>query len=153
VSTRPTRASTLTSAPKNLADCSHAAETAPIPPSGYPQLAICPSPTSPTEWCISTYAVPGASGPAHVPMMPFTAMNPFMTGDSNQRSSRSAALIENNRVTSATVFALTSLRSFHASLATSRMSRGFFDPSSGGVSISIGPRIAAIHPIHSSKAG
>ncbi len=49
VSTLWTRASVRISAPKNRAEASHAALTAPMPPSGYPQLAICPSPISPTE--------------------------------------------------------------------------------------------------------
>ena len=119
-----TGAFTRTSAPKNLADSSHAFATAPMPPSMKPQLATSPSPMSPTEWCISTYAVPGASGPAQVPMMPLTAMKPFICGVSNHRSSRSVALIVNRRVMSATVCSSTCLRSFHPSLATSLMSRG-----------------------------
>ena len=58
-----------------------------------------------------TYAVPGASGPDQVPMIPFTAMKPFTTSDSNHRSRRSVALIVNKRVTSETVSSLYSLRS------------------------------------------
>ena len=110
-----------------------------MPPSMKPQLATWPSPMSPTEWCISTYAVPGASGPAHVPMMPLTAMNPFISGDSNHRSSSSVALIVNSRVTSATVASSTCERSFHASLPRSHRSAGFFEPTWGGVSISMRP--------------
>ena len=52
---------------------------------------------------MSTYAVPGASGPAHVPMMPFTACSPMNTSFSNHWRSRSVALIVNSRVMSATV--------------------------------------------------
>ena len=101
---------------------------------------------------MSTYAVPGASGPAHVPMIPLTAMKPFSTGDSNQRSSRSVALIVKSRVMSATVWGSISLRSCQPSCATSLMSPGFLDPRLGGVSIRSGPRMFAILPIHSSNA-
>ena len=90
-----------------------------------PHDATWPSVSSPTEWCISTYAVPGAIGPAHVPMIPFTDCTPMTTGSSNQRSSRSAALIVNSRVMSATVFSSSSLRSVHASRPVSMMSRSF----------------------------
>ena len=107
---------------------------------------------SPTEWCISTYAVPGASGPAHVPMMPLTAMKPFSTGDSNQRSSRSVALIVNSRVMSATVCGSISLRSVQPSWATSLMSLAFLEPRFGGVSISSGPMMSAMRPIQASNS-
>jgi hypothetical protein len=108
---------------------------------------------SPTEWCISTYAVPGASGPAQVPMIPLTAMKPFITGDSNHRSRRSVALIVNNRVMSATVRSSSSLRRPHPSWATSLMSRAFLEPRRGGVRMSSGPRMSAMRPIHASNAG
>ena len=144
-----TGALTRTSAPKNFAESSQAFETAPMPPSMKPQLATWPSPMSPTEWCMSTYAVPGASGPAHVPMMPLTAMKPFISGVTNQRSSRSVALIVNRRVTSPTVASSTWARSFHASLPRSHRSVGFLDPTWGGVSISIGPRMSEMREIHS----
>ncbi len=104
---------------------------------------------SPTEWCISTYAVPGASGPAHVPMIPFTAMKPLITGDSNHRSSRSVALIEKRRVMSATVFSSISFRSCQPSIATSLMSRNLLEPTCGGVRMSIGPRMSEIRLIQS----
>ena len=90
-----------------------------------PHDATCPSASSPTEWCISTYAVPGAIGPAHVPMIPFTDCTPMTTGSSNHRASRSAALIVNRRVIVATVFSSSSLRSVHASRPMSTMSRSF----------------------------
>ena len=114
-----------------------------------PQLATSPSPMSPTEWCINTYAVPGASGPAHVPMMPLTDMNPFICGVSNQRSSRSVALIVNSRVMSATVCSSTCLRSDHPSWNTSLMSPNRFDPRCGGVFISSGPMMSAMCPTQS----
>ena len=108
---------------------------------------------SPTEWCIITYAVPGASGPDHVPMIPFTDCRPMNTSFSNQRRSRSVALIVNSRVMSATVCWSTSLRSCHASCATSLMSAAFLDPTCGGVSISSGPMMLAMRPIHASNLG
>ncbi len=85
-------------------------------------------------------------------MMPFTARNPLSTGDSNHRSSRSAALIVNSRVMSATVCASISLRSIQPSWATSLMSFGSREPTVGGVCHSIGDRIAPMRPIHSSYA-
>ena len=143
-----TGAFTRTSAPKNRALSSQALATAPMPPSMKPHDATSPSPMSPTEWCINTYAVPGASGPAQVPMIPLTDMNPFICGDSNHRSSSSVALIVNRRVMSPTVRSSTCLRSFDASLPRSHRSRALRDPRCGGVSISSGPRIAAIRSIH-----
>ena len=113
-----------------------------------PHDAVSPSPMSPTEWCISTYAVPGASGPAHVPMIPFTDMNPIIWGVSNHRSSRSVALIVNSRVMSPTVCSSMCLRSFQPSLPRSHSAFGFFEPTCGGVSIRIGPRMFAMRSIH-----
>ena len=40
--------------PKLRAERAIASETAPMPPSGYPQLPSWPSPTSPIEWCAIT---------------------------------------------------------------------------------------------------
>jgi hypothetical protein len=153
--TRPSRvvifltpAFTRTSAPKNFALASHASATAPMPPSMKPQLATSPSPISPTEWCMSTYAVPGASGPAQVPMIPLTAMNPFICGVSNQRSSRSVALIVNSRVMSAAVCSSTCVRRPHANWNTSFRSPNFFEPMWGGVCMRSGPMMSAIRPTH-----
>src|ERR671910_486418 len=98
---RSTGAFVLTSAPNSSAELLRASETAPIPPLGYPQ-ELRPRPASPISWCINTYAVPGVAGPAHVPMMPSTAIAPFICGDSNQSSSRSQALIVMSLVSSPT---------------------------------------------------
>ena len=80
-----------------------ASETAPMPPSGKPQLPRCPSPTSPIEWWAITYAVPGESGPAQVPITPLMARLALTCSDSNQSSSRSLTLMVISRVTSPTV--------------------------------------------------
>ncbi len=97
--------------------------------------------------------MPGASGPAHVPMIPFTACRPMKMSFSNQRRSRSVALIVNNRVMSATVCWSISLRSAHPSCARSLMSPNFFDPTFGGVFMSSGPMMFAMRPIHASNFG
>ena len=47
---RATRAPVRISAPRLRADRSMASATAPMPPSGKPQLPRCPSPMSPMEW-------------------------------------------------------------------------------------------------------
>ncbi len=101
-----------------------ASDTPPMPPSGYPQLPSWPSPTSPMEWWAITYAVPGSHGPAHVPMMPLTAISPLTCGDSNQSSSRSAMLMVSSRVISAVRRGVMLLRSGQASLARSSRSDG-----------------------------
>ena len=108
--TRPSRtvtfstgALTRTLAPKASAERRIASETAPMPPSGMPQDATWPSVSCPVEWCMSTYAVPGAKGPAQVPMMPLIDSIPFTTSLSNQRSRRSAQLMVKSRVMSPTV--------------------------------------------------
>ena len=57
-------ASVRTSAPNDSArPADRRRTTAPMPPSGKPQLPSWPSPTSPIEWCAMTYAVPGSYGP------------------------------------------------------------------------------------------
>ena len=93
--------------------------------------------------------MPGLIGPAHVPMMPLTDWLPMTTGLSNQRLSKSAALIVNSRVMSATVRSSISLRNAHVSMPRSLMSPNFFDPTCGGVRSSSGCRMFAIRPIHS----
>ena len=84
-----------------------------MPPCWNPHDPRWPSPTSPIEWCSITYAVPGSSGPAHVPITPFTVSMPLIASDSNQSFSRSVTLIVNSRVTSPTP-RTPSLRIFHA---------------------------------------
>ncbi len=120
-----------------------------MPPCGMPHDATCPSVSSPTEWCISTYAVPGVMGPAHVPMMPFTDCTPITTGSSNHRSRRSAALIVKSRVISATVRSSISLRSDHASCPTSFTSLRLVEEMCGGVRFSKGCMSLPMRPIHS----
>ena len=53
-STRSTRAPVRTVAPSSRAERWMASETAPMPPSGKPQLPRWPSPTSPIEWWAMT---------------------------------------------------------------------------------------------------
>ena len=143
-----------TSAPNDSADRRIAPATAPMPPSGKPQLPSWPSPTSPIEWWAMTYAVPGSKGPAQVPITPLTARAPLTSGDSNQSSSRSAMLIVISRVTSATVRTSTP-RLRQASRATPARSLGACEPSAGGTVSSSGPSTSA-RPVsqsfHSSHA-
>src|SRR5918994_1072801 len=78
-----------------------------------------------------TYAVPGESGPAHVPITPFTVSMPFTGSDSNHSLSRSETLIVNSFVTSPTP-RMPSPRVFHATRSCSSRSRTRIDPSRGG---------------------
>jgi hypothetical protein len=120
-----------------------------MPPSGYPHVLNSPSPRSPTEWCISTYAVPGSSGPAHVPMMPSVESAAITSSDSNHSERRSAADIVKSFVRFATVRRSSPLRNRSANLSCSTRSPGAVEPTGGGVSISAGPRKSAFRWIHS----
>ncbi len=116
--------------------------TAPMPPCWKPQLPRWPSPTSPIEWWSITYAVPGSSGPAHVPITPLTASIALIASDSNQSFNRSVMLMVNRRVTSATP-RTPSLRIFHAAFALSIRSPTASEPAFGGTCSSSGPRTSA----------
>ena len=121
-----------------------------MPPAGNPHEPSWPSPTSPIWWWAITNAVPGDRGPAHVPITPDTESTPSICGDSKKSSSRSATLIENSRVTSATPRTPRPL-SFHASCACSSRSFGRVLPSRGGTAVSSGPRTSASPCSHSSQ--
>src|SRR6185437_10698757 len=133
-----TRALVLIVAPNSVAALAMALATAPMPPSGKPQLPSRPSPTSPIEWCAITYAVPGSYGPAQVPITPLTAGAPLICGLSNQSSSRSAIDIVISRVTSAIVLVV-SPRWRQASLSVSARSLGWREPKFGGTVSRSGP--------------
>ena len=138
--------------PRDSAERRIESETAPIPPCWYPHDPRCPSPTSPIEWWSITYAVPGSSGPAQVPMIPFTASMPLISSDSNQSSSRSVMLMVNSRVTSPTP-RTPSLRIFHAARALSIRSPNAIEPIFGGFCRSSGPRTSATSWSHASHCG
>jgi hypothetical protein len=89
-----------------------------------------------------TKAVPGERGPAHVPITPDTDRTPSTSGDSKKSSSRSATLIENNRVTSATPRTPRPL-SCQASWAWASRSFGLVLPSFGGIAVRSGPSTSA----------
>ena len=95
------------------------------------------------EWWAITYAVPGAYGPAQVPITPLTASAPLTCGDSNQSSSRSAMLMLISRVMSATMRASTP-RFFQTSLPRSARSDGEWLPMLGGTRVSSGPITSAM---------
>ena len=147
-----TRASVRISAPNDSAERRIASETPPMPPCWKPHEPRWPSPTSPIEWWSITYAVPGSSGPAHVPITPFTVSIALIASDSNQSSSRSVTLIVNRRVTSATP-RVPSLRIFHADCALATRSPIASEPSFGGTCSSSGPRTSATPFSHASHFG
>ena len=122
-----------TVAPKRLAArriaSRHAAHAAAGKPHAEADLAV--AATSPIEWCSSTYAVPGASGPAHVPMMPLTrhrALHGFGLEPLAQQVAD--AHIVNRRMTSELERTSRPL-SRHTTLSWSSRSDGRFEPSSG----------------------
>ena len=55
-----TEFSVMMSAPEASADFAIASDTAPMPPSGYPQAPLIPS-NSPITWCRRTYPLPGVA--------------------------------------------------------------------------------------------
>ena len=148
-SIRATGAPVRTVAPCARAAAASARVRPPIPPSGNPHCPSWPSPTSPMWWCAITYAVPGERGPAHVPITPLTDSTPCISGDSKKSSSRSAMLIVNSRVASATA-RVSSRRRDHASCSWSTRSAGRCDPRRGGTADSNGPNTEARPSNHAS---
>jgi hypothetical protein len=147
-----TRASVRISAPNASAAPRIASLTAPIPPCWKPHDPRWPSPTSPIEWCSITYAVPGSSGPAQVPITPFTVSIALIASDSNQSLSRSLTDIVNRRVTSPTPRS-PSLRVLQAVRSVSSRSPGFSEPTCGGTCSSSGPSTSETPFSHSSHLG
>ena len=139
---RATGASVRISAPKDRAADAIAAVRPPIPPSGNPHEPSSPSPTSPILWWAITNAVPGERGPAHVPITPDTESTPSTSGDSKKSSRRSATLIENRRVTSATP-RTPSPFICQANRAWPSRSAGRVLPSRGGTAVSSGASTSA----------
>ena len=96
--------------------------------------------------------MPGSSGPAHVPITPFTVSIALIASDSNQSSSRSVTLIVNSRVTSATP-RWPSLRIFHAVCALGDQVAERSEPTFGGTCSSSGPSTSATPFSHASHFG